>query len=179
MIFIFEIFLNQYLKQVFFYFLSISFSAHFFCCLFIFLFNIIKKLILIHVKILIYFFKAVFQLNFYYCLFIFCSTSLKNLFWFMSKFLFIFLTALWNFHHNIYEQCCLFFFSHFIKYFMQINLFFSYYEIFIIIYINNVIYFFFFIFQNILHESQCQNLIMMIHLTMRKIRNSSNLTRTS
>ena len=43
---------------------------------------------------------------------------------------------------------------------------------------NNVVYFFSLILQNILHESQCQNSIMIIHLTMKRVRNSLNLTRT-
>ena len=67
------------------------FQLIFFCCLFIFLFNITEKLVLIYIKILVYLSEAVFQLSSYCCLFIFCSTSLKNSSWLISKFLFIFL----------------------------------------------------------------------------------------
>ena len=126
------------------------FQLIFFCCLFIFLFNITEKLTLTYVKIFVYFSEAVFQLSSCCCLFIFCSTSLKSLSWFMLRFLFIFLTTSWNFHCNTHEQYCLLFFSHFTKHSTQITLSFSYYEIFIATYVNNVIYFLSIIFQNFL-----------------------------
>ena len=144
-----------------------------FCCLFIFLFNIAEKLILTYVKTLVYFFDNIVKFSLQHTwiiLFTFFFSFYKM--FYTDQFIFF---ILWNFHCNTHKQCCLLFFYYFSKLSMQTDLSFWYCETFITTHVNDIVYFFSLILQNILHESQCQNLIMMTYLIMRRIRNSSNL----
>ena len=97
-----------------------NFSAQLLLLFVYFLFNIIEKLILTHVKILVYFFDNIVKFSsqhMWMMLFIFFLLFYKT--FYADQFIFF---ILWNFHHNMHEQCCLFFFSHSSKHFTWITM---------------------------------------------------------